>query len=517
LRLLPPRGRADAADRLTGLLIRYRWLFVVPVLLPLSALFDLVFALRRVCLDRLLRSPERHDARVAQIQAQIQGWRATGAPGRLCTARRNWTNVSARLAGYKRPENSIRIELHDILALDPDRRLVRVEPRVTVGRLLDHLLPRGWTLAVVPELNDLTIGGLFLGYGIETSSHRHGLLCDLVRSCDVVLGDGRLVRASAEQNRDLFHALPWSMGSLGFVVALELSIVPARPYVHLTYHPVRSSAEACALFEHEACRADAADFVEAILYARDAGLVITGVFADAAEPGKIYAAHRWHQPWFAHRCRQFVDSGGHDEYLPLAHYYRRHERGMFWESELIVSFGNHPLFRWLLGWLMPPKVAFLRLTQGERIRRYYDEQHVLQDALVPMRHLAATLACFERIFDGWPIWLCPMRVNRQEPQGAIGPADDAGDHEMYVDVGVFTVPGPVLRGEPYNALDATRSMEKFLLEHRGYQALYAVTQLSREEFRRMFDRTLYDRVRRDYGADGALMDVYDKVKPAGIN
>jgi delta24-sterol reductase len=503
-----------AVDRLTGLLIRYRWLFVVPVLLPLSALFDLLWTLRRLWLDRVRRTPQRHDARVADIQAQIRRWRAAGAPGRLCTARRNWTNVSARLAGYKRPENSIRIELHDILALDPEHRVVRVEPRVTIGRLLNHLLPRGWTLAVVPELGDLTIGGLLMGYGIETSSHRHGLLCDLVRSCDVVLGDGRLLRASADAHRDLFHALPWSLGSLGFVVALELAIIPARRYVHLTYRPVRSLAEACALFEQETCRPDAADFVEGILYGPDAGVIISGVYADAAEPGKVYAAHRWHQPWFAERCRRFVDGGG-DEYLPLAHYYRRHERGMFWETGLIIGFGNHPLFRWLLGWTMPPKIAFLRLTQGARIRRYYEEQHVLQDALVPMRHLAETLACFDRIFDGYPLWLCPMRVDRRDPPGAIGPALDAGDHEMYVDVGVFTVPGPVLRGERYDALHASRLMERFLLEHCGDQALYAVTQLSRDAFRRMFDRTLYDRVRRAYGADGALMDVYDKVKRSG--
>jgi delta24-sterol reductase len=65
-------------------------------------------------------------------------------------------------------------------------------------------------------------------------------------------------------------------------------------------------------------------------------------------------------------------------------------------------------------------------------------------------------------------------------------------------------------------LPGSRSRSGFLLEHRGYQALYAVTQLSREEFSRMFDRTLHDRVRREYGAEGALMDVYDKVRPAGV-
>jgi hypothetical protein len=69
----------------------------------------------------------------------------------------------------------------------------------------------------------------------------------------------------------------------------------------------------------------------------------------------------------------------------------------------------------------------------------------------------------------------------------------------------------VLRGEEYNALDGVAEMEQFLIDHRGYQGTYAVTLLSHDDFRRMFDLKLYDEARRRYSADGALMDVYDKV------
>ena len=54
-------------------------------------------------------------------------------------------------------------------------------------------------------------------------------------------------------------------------------------------------------------------------------------------------------------------------------------------------------------------------------------------------------------------------------------------------------------------------MEQFLLEHRGYQGTYAVSLLSRDEFRKMYDLTLYDEVRKRYGAAEVFMDVYDKV------
>ena len=37
------------------------------------------------------------------------------------------------------------------------------------------LVRAGLTLPVVPELDTLTIGGLLMGGGIESTSHKHGL------------------------------------------------------------------------------------------------------------------------------------------------------------------------------------------------------------------------------------------------------------------------------------------------------------------------------------------------------
>jgi len=44
-----------------------------------------------------------------------------------------------------------------------------------------------------------------------------------------------------------------------------------------------------------------------------------------------------------------------------------------------------------------------------------------------------------------------------------------------------------------------------------FQMLYADTYLSREEFRQMFDHSLYDVMRKRLACDGAFPEVYDKV------
>lgn len=74
------------------------------------------------------------------------------------------------------------------------------------------LLPLGWTLAVTPELDDLTIGGLIAGFGVETSSGRYGLIQHIAVAYDVVLADGSLVTCTKDENADLFYAMPVCRG-----------------------------------------------------------------------------------------------------------------------------------------------------------------------------------------------------------------------------------------------------------------------------------------------------------------
>lgn len=82
-------------------------------------------------------------------------------------------------------------------------------------------------------MDDLTVGGLYMGVGIETSSHKYGLFNDCVLEAEVVLSDGRLVKCSRTENSDLFDALPWSYGTLGFLVACKLRLVKCKPYVKI--------------------------------------------------------------------------------------------------------------------------------------------------------------------------------------------------------------------------------------------------------------------------------------------
>jgi delta24-sterol reductase len=59
-------------------------------------------------------------------------------------------------------------------------------------------------------------GGLVMALGLTTRSHNAGLMHDIVEAYEVVTAAGELIRATKDnEHSDLFHALPWSHGTLG--------------------------------------------------------------------------------------------------------------------------------------------------------------------------------------------------------------------------------------------------------------------------------------------------------------
>nr|CAH7739311.1 unnamed protein product [Callosobruchus chinensis] len=173
-----------------------------------------------------------------------------------------------------------------------------------MGQLTATLIPKGWTIPVVPEIDDLTVGGLVMGTGVETTSHKYGLFQHTCLAYELVLCDGSVVRCSKDENSELFYSVPWSYGTLGILTSVDIRLVPAKKYVKLKYEPVKGLDNLANKFEEASKGSN--EFVEAILYNEDEAVLMTGTQTDSCDTSKLNPVGLWYKPWFFLHVKSFL-------------------------------------------------------------------------------------------------------------------------------------------------------------------------------------------------------------------
>jgi FAD/FMN-containing dehydrogenase len=164
--------------------------------------------------------------------AVIRSLDASDVVGCITFARRLDLPLSVRGGGHSVAGNAVRdgavmLDLSGMKALrvDPATRTVRAEPGLTLGEFdrATQAFGLATTLGVVSTTG---IAGLTLGGGLGWLNGRYGLACDNLISADVATADGQLLRASANENEELFWSIRGGGGNFGVVTSFEYQLHP---------------------------------------------------------------------------------------------------------------------------------------------------------------------------------------------------------------------------------------------------------------------------------------------------
>jgi FAD/FMN-containing dehydrogenase len=168
-----------------------------------------------------------HDRRPGAV---VQCVDAADVMATIAAARDSGADLAVRGGGHSVPgfgtvDDGLVIDLSPMrhVLVDVDKRVARVGGGATLGDVDHATYPFG--LAVPGGVVSTTgVAGLTLGGGIGYLTRSVGLTIDNLLSADVVLADGRQVRASDYQNEDLFWALRGGGGNFGVVTSFEFQL-----------------------------------------------------------------------------------------------------------------------------------------------------------------------------------------------------------------------------------------------------------------------------------------------------
>ncbi len=114
-------------------------------------------------------------------------------------------------------------KLNTIEVLDQATRRVRIGPGARWMEVAAALDRYGWALSS-GDYGGVGVGGLATAGGVGWLVREHGLTIDHLRAVEMVLADGSVVRASAEQNADLFWAVRGAGANFGIVTSFEFEV-----------------------------------------------------------------------------------------------------------------------------------------------------------------------------------------------------------------------------------------------------------------------------------------------------
>jgi len=133
------------------------------------------------------------------------------------------------VVGHSTTDGGHVIDMRDMarIEIDPAARTAWVETGATAIQVTEALASHGLVVGF-GDSGSVGVGGITLGGGIGLLTRKFGMTIDSLLAAEVVIADGRHIRADANEHSDLFWAVRGGGGNFGVVtrVQFQLSELP---------------------------------------------------------------------------------------------------------------------------------------------------------------------------------------------------------------------------------------------------------------------------------------------------
>lgn len=438
----------------------------------------------------ILAAVSRHEEKVARIVAQLHARRGMRP---LSLRKKTVAHQVPKSGDLRHRDTKIDVsELTEILEIDPVKRTCTAESGVTFIDLCKATLKHGLVPIVVPELTTITIGGAIAGCSIESMSFVRGGFHDTCLEYEVITATGEVLTCTpTNEHKLVFEMTHNSFGTLGILSKLTFELVPAKPFVHVTYETYKTlEAYRAAIWRHFEVRD--ADFMDGMIHGPDCWVLCMGRFVDKAPYTSNY-------DWM----RVYYEStkSRRDDYLTTLDYFFRYDRGVTNVRP------NSLVARFLFGKFMS-STQWLEL--GNRLHWLLPKERptVTVDVFVPFGNVPRFMDWYEKNVAFYPIWCVPYKRVNDYPWLVDSYWKNMTD-SLFLDLAIYGMKQP-------DGRNVHRELEEQLMAVGGLKTLISHNYYSRDEFWQLYNKDNYDAVKRITDPDNQFRDVYDKMCVAAM-
>ena len=259
---------------------------------------------------------ERHPALIVRCAE------ADDVPPAIAFARENGLEISIRggghnIAGNALCDNGLVIDFSTMtkVRVDAEKKRAYVQPGATLADLDEATQSHG--LATPVGINSTTgIAGLTLGGGFGWLTRKYGLTVDNLVSVEAVTAQGKRIRASENENADLFWAIRGGGGNFAIVTQFEFKLHEVGPEIlaGLIVFPFEQAKQVLTRYREfvETApeelnvwallrKAPPLPFLPAEVHGKEVVVLVTFYAGDTVQGGKlIEPLRRFGAPWGEH-------------------------------------------------------------------------------------------------------------------------------------------------------------------------------------------------------------------------
>jgi len=435
-----------------------------------------------------------HDKKVKNISGQLKKFYRLKKKVKIY----HGTTNSTRKQLFKNDQMIVISNLNTILEVNTKEKYIITEPNVPMDVLVKETLRHGYVPPVVMEFPGITVGGGIQGGAGESSSFKYGGFHQTCLEYEIVLGNGEIILASPQKNADLFWGTACSYGSLGVITKIKLKIIPAKPYILLTYYPINSFKKAIKLLEEKITVHT--NFIDGILFSKKSGTIMTGIFSDKKLLPIVSFSNATDDWFYTHAETITKKHMIWQELVPINDYLFRYNRGAFWVGRYIFTKTHLPfnrITRFFLNPLMQTRILY-RFLHAINI----SQRQIVQDFCLPEKTVLPFMKFVDTTTAIYPLWLLPGNFSGNPDKLSPGYQHKG----TTIDVGVW---GKV-NGDYNQLIKLNRELEKELHKRKGRKVLYAHQYYTEKEFWNIYDKKWYEKLRKKYSATDIFPNIYEK-------